>query len=91
MTKEISKAEEQVKTLIEDIKKIKQDNDIKVNDLLKVQQRELEAMTIENACLRKEIKESKVAFVKTLASKEEKFQSTLDSKDKDIEYYNSEK
>ena len=47
-------------------------------------------MTIENACLRKEIKESKEAFDKTLASKEEKFQSTLDSKDKDIEYYNSE-
>ena len=47
-------------------------------------------MKIENACLRKEIKESKEAFDKTLASKDEKFQSTLDSKDKDIETYNSE-
>ena len=53
MSKEISKGEEQVKTRMEDIKKIKKDNDIKVNDLSKVHQRELEAMKIENACLRK--------------------------------------
>ena len=43
-----------------------------------------------NACLRKEIKESKEAFDKTFAPRDEKFQSTLDSKDKDIKYYNSE-
>ena len=56
MNEKISKAEEQVTTLMEDIKQIKQDNDNKVNDILKVHQRELEAMKIENACLRKEIK-----------------------------------
>ena len=76
---------------MEDIIKIKQNSDVKVKDLYKVHKRELEAMKIENAYLRKEIKESKEEFNKTLASKDEKFQATLDSKDKDIKYYNSEK
>ena len=56
VSKEISEAKEQVEALKKEIIKLKEDNDTKVNQLVKVHMSEMEAKKRDNAELRKEIK-----------------------------------
>ena len=90
VSREIYEGKEQVKALKKEIIKLKEDNDTKVNQLVKLHMSELETMKVENAKLRKVIKESKESLGDTLASKDEEFKLILNSKDQEIAYYNSE-
>ena len=90
MSREIYEGKEQVKALKKEIIKLKEDNDTKVNQLVKLHMSELETMKVENAKLRKVIKESKESLGDTLASKDEEFKLNLNSKDQEMAYYNSE-